>query len=154
MGDSTWHSFWSKSDYIFPLPNTLQWFPTALGIKLKVLTIVCKTQHHLAPAYLCSLIWYTAVQGLHPLEPCRLPSSWSELHTCPRDFTQALLPLWKVYPPFLTWLSGDSDLQKSLLRSHDVTEAHTFLFPIAPFTLPLCHNIMITSVYLSIWWFS
>jgi len=110
-----------KHDHISPILRSLHWLPVNSRIIFKILLLVYKTTHNLAPQYLQDLISLRSSSAARPLRS----SSSMQLTQGPRTKTRygdrafaCIAPtLWNKLPPHIQNAST-TDSFKSLLKTH------------------------------------
>lgn len=108
-----------RRDHITPVLSSLHWLPVVFRIQFKMLLLVFKSLHNLAPSYLTDLlILHTPGRALRSADQLLLDCPRSRLKTRgDRAFSVAGPKLWNSLPLNIR-AANSVDSFKSLLKTH------------------------------------
>lgn len=108
-----------KRDHISSILASLHWLPVSFRIDFKILTLVFKTLHKLAPTHLADLLtWYSPPRFLRSADQMLLVVHRSRIkHRGHRAFAVTAPKLWNTLPLHIR-SSPTLDTFKSHLKTH------------------------------------
>ena len=110
----------SRHDHITPVLFSLHWLPVEYRIQFKLLLLVYKSLHNLAPVYISDLITKCVpnISSLRSSDQCLLRVPRSSLKTCgDRSFVFAAPKLWNSLP-LQVKTAHTVNVFKNSLKSH------------------------------------
>ena len=92
-------SFTQRTEHITPILKELHWLPVAVRIQFKILVLVFKAYHGIAPLYISDMITkYEATRSLPSSSKRLLVVPWHNLKTYGRAFSVNGHMLWNSLP--------------------------------------------------------